>query len=87
MHSKNRLNISGYFSGNQPSSAGKIPFLSKRDFDGSNMTSSLPLPDTLYCNANAKLCIALPPAMKVCFHFLLFYYVYRLNDFAATIII
>jgi hypothetical protein len=54
MHPQNyRLNIC-YFSENQPSSAGKIPFLSKRDFDGSNMASSPPLPDTLIvCNANA----------------------------------
>jgi hypothetical protein len=47
MHPRQNIPLLFIFSENQPSSAGKIPFYRQRDFDGSNMASSLPLPDTL----------------------------------------
>ena len=49
-------------SGNQPSLLGNNPKASNLDFEGSNITSSLPLTSyPLFCNANARLCIAAPP--------------------------
>ena len=59
------------FSANHPNSAGKIPLADNLLFEGSKITSSLPV--ILYplsAKARAKLCIALPPmAIKWIFIF------------------
>ena len=55
------------FSGNHPNSSGNNPFASNLDFEGSKITSSLPVILYPLCSkASAKLCMALPPIAIKC---------------------